>query len=145
MITSIHTRRGRAVKLKSNRYQLAVDILIKRNFNSFIWKQCIRDDFTRYKDFHKIKNLREKITKPLHSVTIEHSSKSGKLNEVGEIFPNLLATTISCMIDDVEAIQSFQNNGSKPMGVFLLFDLEIKFKAFNQLFSPKHANDHYHK
>ena len=36
MITSIHTRRGRAVKLKSNWYQLAVDILIKRNFNSFI-------------------------------------------------------------------------------------------------------------
>ena len=36
MITSIHTRRGRVVKLKSNRYQLVVDILIKRNFNSVI-------------------------------------------------------------------------------------------------------------
>jgi hypothetical protein len=111
MITSIHARRERAVKLKSNRYQLVVDILIKRNFNSVIWKQCIQDDSTRYKYFHKIKNLREKIAKPLHSVTIEHPSKSGKLNEVGKIFPYLfhlnkytLTTTISCIIDDVEAI-----------------------------------------
>jgi hypothetical protein len=90
---------------------LAIDILIKRNFNSFIWKQCIQDGSTRYKDFHKIKNLREKIAKPLHSVTIEHPSKSGKLNEVGKIFLDLfelnkytLTTTISCMIDDVEDI-----------------------------------------
>ena len=111
IITSIHVRRGGVVKLKSTRYQLVVDIWIKRNFNSFIWKQCIQDDSTRYKDFHKIKNLRDKITKPLHSVTIEHSSKSGKLNEVGKIFPDLfdlnkytLTITISCMIDDVEAI-----------------------------------------
>ena len=120
MITSIHVRRGRAVKLKSNRYQLAVDILINRNFNSFIRKQCIQDDSTRYKDFHKIKNLREKIAKPLHSITIEHPSKSGKLNEVGKIFPDLFylnkyarITTISCMIDNVEANQSFQTNRFK--------------------------------
>ena len=99
------------MKLKFNRYQLAVDILIKRNFNNFIQKQCIQDDSTRYKDFHKIKNLREKIAKPLHSVTIEHPSKSRKLNEVAKIFPVFfdlnkytLTTTISYMIDDVEAI-----------------------------------------
>ena len=88
-----------------------------------------------------------------HFVTIKHPSKSGKLNEVGKIFLDLfdlntytLTTMISCMIDDVESIQYFQNNGFEPMGVFfLLFDLDIKFKAFNQLFSPKHANDHHHK
>ena len=111
MITSIHARRGRVVKLKSNQYKLVVDILIKRNFNSFIHKQCVQDDSTIYKDFHKIENLREKIAKPLHFVTIEHPSKSGKLNEVGKIFPYLfelnkynLTTTISYMINDVEVI-----------------------------------------
>jgi hypothetical protein len=41
IITSIHPRRGRAIKLKSTRYQLADDILMKRNFDNHIWKQCI--------------------------------------------------------------------------------------------------------
>ena len=143
MITSIHARRGRVVKLKSNRYQLTVAILIKRNFNSFIWKQCIQDDSTRYKDFHKIKNLREKIAKPLHSVTIEHPSKSGKLNEFGKIFPYLfdlnkytLTTTISCMIDDVEVIQSFPNNGSEPMAVFYCLTLKLNSKHSINYFLP---------
>ena len=123
MIISIHARRGRAVKLKSNRYQLAIDILIKRNFNNFIQKQCIQDDSTRYKDFHNIKNLREKIAKPIHSVTIEHLSKSRKLNEASKIFPDLfylnkytLTITISCMIDDIEASHFLKTNGSKMMG-----------------------------
>ena len=95
---------------------------MKRNFESNIRRQCIQHDSTKYRDLHKTKSLREKIAKPLHSVTIEHPSKLGKLNEVGKIFPDLfdlnkytLTTTISCMIDDVEAIQSFQNNGSEPM------------------------------
>jgi hypothetical protein len=143
MITSIHARRGRPINLMSNRYQLAVGILIKRNFNSFIWKQCIQDDSTSYKDFHKIKNLREKIAKPLHFVRIEHSSKSGKLNEVGKIFPELfdlnkytLTTTISCMIDDVEAIQSFQNNGSEPMEVFYCLNLKLNSKYSINYFLP---------
>ena len=98
------------MKLNSNRYQFAVDILIKRNFNSFIRKQCIQDDSTRYRDFHKATSPREKDEMPPHSVTIKHPSKSGKLNEVGKIFPDLvelseynLTITISCMIDDVEA------------------------------------------
>ena len=140
MITSIHARRGRAVKLKSNRYQLAVDILIKRNFKSFIQKQCDQDDSTKYKDFHKIENLREKIAKPLHSVTIEHPSKSGKLNEIGKIFPDLnkytLTTTISYMIDDVEAIQSFQNNGFELMGVFYCLTLKLNSKHSVNYFLP---------
>ena len=143
MITSIHARRGRVVKLKSNQYQLVVDILIKRNFNSFIRKQCIQDDSTRYKDFHKIKNIREKIAKPLHSVTIEHLSKLRKLNEIGNIFPDLfdlnkytLTTTISYMIDDVEAIKSFQNNGSKPMGVFYYLTLKLNSKYSIKYFLP---------
>ena len=57
--------------------------------------------------------MRERIAKLLHSVTIEHLSKLGKLNEVGKIFPDLfdlnkytLTTVIFCMIDDVDAIQS---------------------------------------
>ena len=132
MITSIHARRGRVVKLKSHRYELVVDILINRNFNSF-----------RYKDFHKIKNLREKIAKPLHSITIEHPSKSRKLNEVGKIFPDLfdlnkytLTTTLSCMIDDVETIQSFQNNGYKLMGVFYCLTLKLNSKYSDNYFLP---------
>ena len=106
MITSIHVRRGRAVKLKSIRCQVAVD-----KFDSCIWRQCIQDYSTRYRDFHNNESPRERIAKPLHSVTIEHLSKSGKLNEIGKIFPDLfdlnkytLATTISRIIDDVEAI-----------------------------------------
>ena len=116
MITSIHARRGRAVKLKPIRCQVAVN-----KFNSCICRQCIHDYSTRYRDFHNKESPRERIAKPLHFVTIEHPSKSGKLNEIGKIFPNLnkytLTNTISCMIDDVEAIQSFQNNGSELMGV----------------------------
>jgi HD superfamily phosphohydrolase len=106
MITSIHVRRGRAVKLKSTRYRLAVD-----KFDNHIWRQCIQDYYTRYRDFHNNESPRERIKKPLPSVTIEHPTKSGKLNEVGKIFPDLfdlnkytLTTMISCMIDDVEAI-----------------------------------------
>jgi hypothetical protein len=47
---------------------------------------------------------------PLHSVTIEHPSKQGKLNGVGKIFiylfePHLytLIIAIYFMVDDVEA------------------------------------------
>ena len=122
---------------------MVVGSWIKRNFNSFIRKQRIQDDATRYKDFQEIKNIREKIAKPLHSVTIEHSSKSGKLNEVAKIFPDLfdlnkytLTTTISCMIDDVEAIQSFQNNGSEPMGVFYCLTLKLNSKHSIKYFHP---------
>jgi hypothetical protein len=64
IITSIHVRRGRAVKFKSTRYQLDFDILIKRNFNSLIWKQCIQDDSTKYRDFHKATSPREKDEMP---------------------------------------------------------------------------------
>ena len=89
IITSIHARRGRAVKVKSTRYQLDVDILMKRNFDNHIQKQCIQDDSIKYKYFHKASRPREKIAMPLHSVTIKHPSKLEKLNEVGKIFPDL--------------------------------------------------------
>ena len=69
-----------------------------------------------------------------HSVTIEHLSKQEKLNGVGKIFPNLfdlntytLITTIHFMIDDVEASQSFQPNGSKMFGV--PYDLTLKLNS----------------
>ena len=108
--TSIHARRERDVKLKSTRYQVVVHILIKRNFDSHIQRQCIQDDYTRYRDFHKTKILRDKIAKPLHSVTIEHPSKSGNLNGVGKIFLDLFdlnkynpINTISFMIDNIKA------------------------------------------
>ena len=110
IITSIHTRRGRAVKLKSTRYQLVVDILMERNFDNHIRKQCIQDDSIRYKYFHKATSLRDKDAMPPHSVTIKHPSKSGKLNGVGKIFPDLfdlnkytLITTIHFIYVDVEA------------------------------------------
>ena len=120
IITSIHERRGRVVKLKSTRHQFTDDILIKRNFNSLIRKQCIQDDSSRYRDFHKSTCLREKIAKPLH------------LNEVGRIFPYLfylnkytLITTISYMIDEVEASQSFQTNRSKMIGILYCLTLKV--------------------
>lgn len=135
MITSIHARRGRAVNLKSTRCQVAID-----KFDSYIWRQCIQDYSTRYGDFHNKESLRERIAKPLHSVTIEHPSKSGKLNEIGKIFPDLnkytLTPTISYMIDDFEAIQSFQNNGSKLMGVFYCLTLKLNFKHSVNYFLP---------
>ena len=69
---------------------------------------------------------------PPHSVTIEHLSKSGKLNGVGKIFPDLfdlnkyiLITTIHFMVDDVEANQSFQTNGSKKFGVPYCLTLKL--------------------
>ena len=79
LITSIHARRGRDVKLNTIRYQLVVDILMKRNFVSHIWKQCIQDDSIRYKYFQKATSLREKDSMPPHSVKIKHPSKLGKL------------------------------------------------------------------
>ena len=89
IITSIHARRGRDVKWKSTRYQLADDILLRRNFDSDLWKQCIQSDAIKYRYFHKTISLREENVMPLHSVTIEHLSKLGKLNGVGKIFPYL--------------------------------------------------------
>ena len=64
---------------------------------------------------------------PLHFVKIEHLSKQGKLNGVGKIFPYLfdlnkytLITIIHLMIDDVQASQYFQTNGSKMIGVIIV-------------------------
>jgi hypothetical protein len=72
---------------------------------------------------------------PLHSLTIEHPSKSGKLNGVGNIFLDLfniykytLIITIHFMIDDVEASQSFQPNGSKMFGVPYFLTLKLNSK-----------------
>ena len=57
-------------------------------------------------------------------MTIKHSSKSRKLNEVGKIFPDFfdlikytLITTIQFMVDDVKASRSFQTNGFKKFEV----------------------------
>ena len=115
------------MKLKYTRCQVAID-----QFDSHIWKQCIQYYSTRYRDFHNKESLRERIAKPLHFVTIEHLSKSGKLNEIGKIFPDLsylikytLVTIISYMIDDVEASRSFQNYRSKMIGVLYCLTLKI--------------------
>jgi hypothetical protein len=89
MITSIHARRGRVVKLKSTRYQLVVDILMKTKFDNHIHKQCIQDESIRYRYFNKATSVREKDAMPPHSVTIKHPLKSGKLNGVGKIFLDL--------------------------------------------------------
>ena len=109
IITSIHARRGRVVKLKSTRYQLVDDILLKRNFDSHLWQKCIQVDAIKYRYFHKTTIPREKDEMPPHSVTIKHLNKSGKLNGVGNIFLHLfnldkytLITSIHFMIDNVE-------------------------------------------
>ena len=72
---------------------------------------------------------------PQHFMTIKHPSKSGKLNEIGKTFPYLfdlnkytLITTIHFMIDDVEASQYFQPNGSKMFGVPYCLTLKINSK-----------------
>ena len=132
IITSIHARRGRVVKYKSIRYKLVDDILLKRNFDSHLWKQCIKVDAIRHKYFHKATSPREKIAMPLHSVTIEHLSKSAKFNGVGKIFPYLfdlnkytLITTIHFVIDDVEARLYLQTNGFKKFGVPYCMTLQL--------------------
>ena len=85
-----------------------------RNFENHIWKQCIQANAIKRRAFHKSKSPREKNAKPLHSVTIEHPSKPGKLNGVSKIFLELvdlnmytLITIIYFMIDDVKASQYF--------------------------------------
>ena len=72
---------------------------------------------------------------PPHYVTIKHLSKSGKLSGVGKIFVDLfnqykytLITTIHFMINDVEASQSFQPNGSKMFGVPYCLTLKLNSK-----------------
>ena len=112
------------MKLKSTQYQLADDIFLKRNFDSHLWQQYIQSNAIIYKYFYKTKSTREKDAMYLNSMTIEHPSKSGKLNGVGKIFLYLLnlhrytlITTIHFMIDDVEASQSFQLNGFYKFGV----------------------------
>jgi hypothetical protein len=109
--------------------------MMKRNVGNHTWKHCIQDDSTKYRDFHKTISLREKIAKPLHSATIEHPSKSGKLNGVGKIFPDLfdlnkytLITTIHFMVDDVEASWSFQTNGFKKFGLPYCLNLKLVSK-----------------
>ena len=74
IITSIHARRGRAVKLKFTRYKLVVDILMKRNFGNHKRKHFIQAN-ARYNYFHNNKSIREKDTMPRHFMTIKHPSK----------------------------------------------------------------------
>ena len=138
MITSIHARRGRVVKLKYIWCQVVVD-----KFDSYIWRQCIQDYPTRYRDFHNNEIPREIIARLLHSIIIKHLTKLGKLNEIGRIFPDLfdlnkytLTTTISSMIDDVESIHSFQNNVYELMGVFYCLTLKLKSKYSVNYFLP---------
>ena len=120
------------MKLKSAQYQLADDILLKRNYDSHVWPKCIQSYVTRYQDFHRTTSLRKKDAMPLHSMMIEHPSKQGKLNGVGNIFPDLfdmykytLITNIHFMIDDVEDSQSFQPNGFKMFGVPYCLTLKL--------------------
>ena len=82
-------KKRKSCETEDTRHQLANDILQKRNFDNHIWKQCIQVDAISYKEFHKTTSPREKDAKPLHSVTFEHPSKSGKLNGVGKIFLDL--------------------------------------------------------
>lgn len=63
---------------------------------------------------------------PLHSMTIEHPSKQGKLNGVGKIFLDLfdphkytLIPAIHFMVDEIETSQSFQSNVFKEFGVLI--------------------------
>jgi hypothetical protein len=132
IITSIHIRRGRTVKLKFVRYQLVDDIPMKRNFDNHIWKQYIQANSIRYKDFHKTKSQREKDAMPLHSMTIEHPSKLGKLNGIGKICLDLFdlskypfITTIHFMIEFVKASQSIQPNAFKKFGVPYCLTLKL--------------------
>ena len=111
------------------------DILLKRNFDSHLWKQCIQAGAIRYIDLHKTTSPREKDAIPPQSVTTKHLSKSGKLNGVGKIFLDFfdmykytLITTIHFMIDDVKASQSFQINGSKMFGVPYCMNLKLNSK-----------------
>ena len=120
------------MKLKSTQYQLADDIPLKRNFHSHLWKQCIQVDAIKHKAFHKTKSPREKDAMPPHFVTIEHPSKSGKLNGFGKNFPDLvdlnkyaLITIIHLMIYDVRARRYFQTNGSKMFGVPYCLTLKL--------------------
>ena len=87
-------------------------------------KKCIQSHVTKYKYFHRTTSLRKKDVVPLYSVTIEHPSKQGKLNGVGNIFLYLfvphkytLITTIYFMVDDVEASESLQSNVFIKFGV----------------------------
>ena len=96
------------MKLKSTRYQLVDDILLKRIYDSHLWPKFIQAYVTRYQDFHRTTSLKKKDAMPLHSVAIEHPSKQGKLNGFGKIFPNLfdlnkytLITAIHFMVDEV--------------------------------------------
>ena len=114
IIISIHARRGRVVKLNPAWYQLVDDILLKRNFDNHLWKQYIQANAIRCKYFHKTKSPREKYAMPLHSMIMEHPSKSRKLNGVGKIYVDLfdlhkytLITTIHFMVDDVEIVSLF--------------------------------------
>ena len=100
-----------------------------------MWKQCTQANSIRHIAFHKNKSPREKIAMALYSVTIEHSSKQGKLNGVGKIFPYLfdlnkytLITAIHFIVDDVEASQSFQTNGCKKFGVPYCLTLKLVSK-----------------
>ena len=74
----------------------------------------------------------DKDEMPLHTMTIEHPSKSRKLNGVGNTFLDLLdlskyplITIIHFLIDDVEASQSFQTNGFKKFGVLDCLTLKL--------------------
>ena len=65
-------------------------------------------------------------------MTIEHPSKSAKLNGVSKIFLDLfnlskypLITTIHFMIDDVEDSQYFKPNGFKKFGVPYCLTLKL--------------------
>ena len=76
IIIPINARRGRAVKLKFIRYQLVVDVLIKRNFVSHmnkLWQS--QDNYVRYLDFHKVTSSRKNNAKSQYFMTIKHPNQ----------------------------------------------------------------------
>ena len=71
---------------------------------------------------------------PIHSMTIEHPLKQGKLNGVGKIFLDsfdlhkyTLINAIHFMVGEVEFTQSLQSNVFKKKWSSLLFVHETNF------------------
>lgn len=103
IIILVHARKGRALKMKSDRCQFTHDILLIRSYDTHLFRRQAYQINMSTKNKHVF---------PVQTATIKHPLIQGKLTVFGKIIPNLLkmhkyilTDSTYLIMNDYDAIQ----------------------------------------